>query len=232
MTTEAPQRVEPKGGQQELPPLPAMIRVPLPEGCLPATGCAETEAWFQRVYEANPEWRIELTPEGELIFNEYAGGDSSDIAVEISAQISNWVVNDAGGGRVRDSSAGYWVTNAAGRDGVLMPDVSWVSSQQFSDVPAEQRRRAWHLCPALIVEIRSPRDSLRAQQRRMEHWLRLGAQLGWLIDPRSWDVWIYRPNQDPERRHRPETLSGESVLAGLSVDCTRIWEMADDLASL
>ena len=142
------------------------------------------------------------------------------------------MVDEGGGGRVRDSSAGYWVTNEAGRDGVMMPDLSWVSPQQFSQVPAEQRERAWHLCPALVVEIRSPRDSLPAQQRRMQHWIRLGAQLGWLIDPRGWDVWIYRPSQEPERQHRPDTLGGESVLVGLSVDFTRIWEMADDLAGL
>ena len=232
MTTEAPERVEAEGGEGELSPLEAVIRVPLPDGCLPDQGCAETEAWFHRVYEANPEWRIELTPEGELIFNEYSGGDSADIGTDLGAQIRNWITDEGGGGRVRDPSAGYWVTNAAGRDGVMMPDLSWVSPQQFSQVPAEQRERAWHLCPALVVEIRSPRDSLPAQQRRMQHWIRLGAQLGWLIDPRGWDVWIYRPDQQPERQHRPDTLSGESVLVGLSVDCTRIWEMADDLASL
>ena len=232
MVTEVPEQVEAEGGEQKLPPLPAVIRVPLPEGCLPATGCAESEAWFTRVYEANPEWRIELTPEGELIFNEYAGGDSPDIAVDIGRQIGNWMLDEGGGGRVRDSSAGYWVTNQRGRDGILMPDLSWVSPEQFSDVPGEQRRRAWHLCPALVVEIRSIRDSLRAQQIRMEHWIRLGAQLGWLIDPRGWSVWIYRPGSEPERQIRPKELSGEDVLEGLTVDCTRIWAMADDLASL
>ena len=108
MVTEVPEQVEAEGGEQELPPLPAVIRVPLPDGCLPATGSAETEAWFIRVYEANPEWRIELTPEGDLIFNEYAGGDSPDIAIDIGRQIGNWMLDEGGGGRVRDSSAGYW----------------------------------------------------------------------------------------------------------------------------
>lgn len=232
MTTEAPEQVAGEGDEQESPPAPALIRVPLPDGCLPATGSAETEAWFRRVYEANPEWRIELTPEGELIFNEYSGGDSADIGSELSRQIGNWMLDEGGGGRVRDSSAGYWVTNQRGRDGIMMPDLSWVSPEQFSDVPGEQRRRAWHLCPALVVEIRSPGDSLRAQQIRMQHWIRLGAQLAWLFDPRGWSVWIYRPGREPERQVRPEELTGEDVMQGLVVDCTRIWDMADDLASL
>ena len=232
MTTIAPDRADIDGGDSLDDRWPALIRVPLPDGCLPATGCAETEVWFRRVYEANPEWRIELTPEGELIFNEYAGGDSADIATELGRQIGNWMKDQGGGGRVRDSSAGYWVTNAAGRDGVMMPDLSWVSPQQFVQVPAEQRRRAWHLCPALVVEIRSPGDSLAAQQQRMQHWSQLGAQLGWLIDPRSWSVWVYRPDHEPERLQRPDKLSGEDVMPGLVVECQYIWQMADDLASL
>ena len=113
-----------------------------------------------------------------------------------------------------------------------MPDLSWVSPQQFAQVPAEQRRRAWHLCPALVVEVRSPGDSLAAQQRRMQHWSQLGAQLGWLIDPRSWSVWVYRPDHEPERLQRPDKLSGEDVMPGLVVECQYIWQMADDLASL
>lgn len=232
MVLKAPHDTIEDDAQQEPPPLHAVIRVPLPDGCLPAQGCAETEEWFRRVYEVNSGWRIELTPEGELIFNEYAGGDSSDIGADIGGQIANWNAAQKRKGRVRDSSAGYWVTNEASREGIMMPDLSWVSPQQFAAVPAEQRRRAWHLAPAFVLEVRSPADSLTSQRRRMQHWIRLGVQLGWLLDPRSWTVWIYRPDQETERLFRPEQISGEDVMEGLSVDCAYIWEMADDLASL
>ena len=103
---------------------------------------------------------------------------------------------------------------------------SWLPS------PPEQRRRTYRLCPAFVVEVRSPGDSLLAQQERMENWIHLGVRLGWLVDERGESVWIYRPGSEPERQIRPKQLSGEDVLEGLTVDCTRIWAMADDLASL
>ena len=107
MTTIAPDRAETDGGDSLGERWPALIRVPLPDGCLPATGCAETEVWFRRVYEANPEWRIELTPEGELIFNEYAGGDSADIATEFGA--SDWELDERSGRRRASSRLQRWI---------------------------------------------------------------------------------------------------------------------------
>ena len=61
----------------------------------------------------------------------------------------------------------------------------------------------------------------------MTDWLRFGAQLGWLVDPHNRDVWIYRPNQEPEQLRRPTVLAGEAPIDGFSMDFTPIWELMD-----
>ena len=51
-----------------------------------------------------------------------------------------------------------------------------------------------------------------------------GVRLGWLLDAFEETVWVYREGQpEPERLERPMTLSGESVMEGLSVDLSRVW---------
>ncbi len=46
--------------------------------------------------------------------------------------------------------------------------------------------------------MRSQSDSIATLQAKMEKWMANGAQLGWLIDPYSPTVCIYRPGQQPE----------------------------------
>jgi Uma2 family endonuclease len=48
----------------------------------------------------------------------------------------------------------------------------------------------------------------------MKEYLENGVQLGWLIDPETQQVEIYRPIRDVEILQSPTTLSGEDVLPG------------------
>jgi Uma2 family endonuclease len=57
-----------------------------------------------------------------------------------------------------------------------------------------------------------------------------GLRLGWLIDPQTPLVEIYRPNQDVETltfsaEQAPPSLSGESVLPGFILDLTPIFNL-------
>jgi Uma2 family endonuclease len=52
----------------------------------------------------------------------------------------------------------------------------------------------------------------------MEEYLVNGVRLGWLIDPISQQVAIYRQNQAAEIISLPTTLSGENVLPGLTLE--------------
>ncbi|MBD1896139.1 Uma2 family endonuclease [Coleofasciculus sp. FACHB-129] len=50
-----------------------------------------------------------------------------------------------------------------------------------------------------------------------------GVGLGWLIDPKTKQVEIYRVGQDVEVMEFPLTLSGEDVLPGFELDLDEVW---------
>ena len=60
----------------------------------------------------------------------------------------------------------------------------------------------------------------------MQEYQANGARLGWLIDPQTPLVEIYRPHGDVETINfsfdQPPTLSGEDVLPGFVLDLTPI----------
>lgn len=107
----------------------------------------------------------------------------------------------------------------------------WVSPERLAAASREDVKGAMSFNPDLVVEIRSPSDRLRGQQTKLEIWMPYGVRLGWLVDLDSSNVWIHRPDQEPQLLERPATLDGEDVedvLVGLEVDCAEIWRLADE----
>ncbi|MDE2891924.1 MAG: Uma2 family endonuclease [Chloroflexota bacterium] len=216
MTTTLPR-------EPELSILPAKvwpIRIRLPEHWSLSNDCLE------ELSSLNQDLRLERGHYGELEITVPAGGPSSLIGVEILTEVRIWA--RAGGGMVQESSVGYDLSDDLSRKPLWGPDVSWITSQQLADAGgAPPIKGFWHLCPAFVVEIRSPNDTLAYQQGRVADWIGFGAQLGWLVDPQSFSVWVYRPDRQSEHLERPAELSGEEVLPGFSFDFTAIWAMLD-----
>ncbi len=50
-----------------------------------------------------------------------------------------------------------------------------------------------------------------------------GVQLGWLIDRKQHQVYIYRPGKPEECLDNPATVSGESVLPGFILNMNKVW---------
>jgi Uma2 family endonuclease len=50
----------------------------------------------------------------------------------------------------------------------------------------------------------------------MEQWIANGVEVAWLIDPIDQMVYVYGPGDSPEVYHRPTSVQGSGVMAGLS----------------
>jgi Uma2 family endonuclease len=69
-----------------------------------------------------------------------------------------------------------------------------------------------------VIELRSETDSLEKLRTKMREYQNNGALLGWLIDPQTPSVEIYRYGKDVELLKfdvdNPPILSGEDILPG------------------
>ena len=68
----------------------------------------------------------------------------------------------------------------------------------------------------------SPSDDLINTQDKMKEYLDNGVKLGWLINPEAQQVEIYRLGKDVEVLDFPQTLSGEDILPGFTLDLATI----------
>ncbi len=205
--------------QQSPPAKPSITDVDRVVLTLPSDW-AMTDDAFAELLSLNEELRFEVDEAGRLIIMGSGAWISSSVVMMIGAQFQNWA--DQGGGGVVTGEGGYIQVSELGR---RAPDVAWASAERAAQM-SPTRRGPGQVVPDLIVEIRSPSDRLRVLQEKMEMWITRGARLAWLIDPDRTTVHIYRPGQPPEVLTKPQSLSGEDVAPGLTVDLTRIWPPA------
>ena len=121
-------------------------------------------------------------------------------------------------GKTFDSSTGFTLPNGA----IRSPDASWVSQGRWNTLSPEQKEGLADVCPDFVVELCSASDSQSVLQEKMQEYMDNGAQLGWLIDPQTQQVEIYRSGKKTEVLTNPVELSGEDVLPGFVLNLKRI----------
>jgi Uma2 family endonuclease len=180
-----------------------------------------TEDQFFDFCQINQELRIERTAEGDLVIMPPEGGEKGNRSAVLGSFLTQWALQD-GTGVTFGSSTGFILPNSAMR----APDAAWVRRSRLATLTADQKQKFLPLCPDFVAEIRSTTDRLNSLQDKMQEYLDNGVQLGWLIDPPSRVVYVYRPTRAVERLGHPATLTGDAVLPGFSLDLHLIWEPA------
>ncbi len=177
-----------------------------------------TDDKFVEMVAANKDLRLELSSQGELSIMSPTGGETGDRNLELGGQV--WFWNRQNGlGKAFDSSTGFKLPNGATRS----PDVSWIKIERWNALTPEQRKRFLPLCPDFVIELVSESDDLADTQAKMREYIANGLRLGWLINPKSKQIEIYRPNQEIEVLESPTSLSGEDVLPGFILDLQPIF---------
>ena len=175
------------------------------------------EEEFFQFCQANSELRIERSADGEIIVMSPAGGYSSFQTLKVASELFAWAAKDASG-IAFDSSAGFRLPNGAMRS----PDAAWVRLSRLRELSQLEKQRFIPLCPDFLIEVASPSDEVKALRKKMEEYCAVGLQLGWLILPESRQVEIYTP-AGIETQISPDTLSGDPVLHGFTLELGLIW---------
>ena len=185
----------------------------------PAVGL--TDEQFYQLCIANEPWHLELTNNGELTIMSPTGGESGIRNSDINLELGFWN-RKTKLGKVFDSSTEFKLPSGDYR----CPDAAWVKLERWQALTPEQRRRFPPICPDFVIELRSDTDSLDKLRKKMREYQNNGAGLGWLIDPQTPLVEIYRLGQELETLNfsmeQPPQLSGEDVLPGFILDLTLI----------
>ena len=167
---------------------------------------------FAEYCAQNPELRIEMSSEGEMIIMPPVGAEGGRRNFLLTARFGAWVEAD-GTGVGFDSSTGFTLPNGAKRS----PDASWIQLTRWNALSDDEKEEFAPICPDFVVELRSKSDRLKTLQDKMEEYLANGAQLGWLIDPLEKKVYIYRPNEAVKILDNPSEVSGEPLLNGFTL---------------
>ena len=181
-----------------------------------------TDAEFEGLCRENDGVQFERTKEGVIRMNPPAGGWTSDGNAEIVYQLRSWWVTHERG-RVFESSAGFRLPDGA----TLSPDAAYVSPETLSTIPKGALKGFPRLCPDFVIELLSESDTLPKLQAKMGDWIANGACLGWLIDPYSRQVYVYRPDQEPASV-TADRIRGEGPVEGFVLDLSRVWKCYND----
>ena len=103
------------------------------------------------------------------------------------------------------------------------PDAAWIEHTRLNALSLEDRRKFIPLCPDFVIELRSESDPLSPLQEKMQEYLDNGLCLGWLIDPYTQRVYVYRSGLSIEELEKPSRISGDPVLRGFELDLDEIW---------
>jgi len=177
-----------------------------------------TDEQFFEFCQINRDLRIERTATGELLIMPPTGSDTGNRNAKLNQQLANWTDAD-GTGIEFDSSSGFTLPNGA----KVSPDAAWVKLERWNALTPEQQKTFAPICPDFVVELRSASDNLTPLKTKMQEYIDNGALLGWLIDRKKRQVYIYRPGVTVECLDNPATISGESVLPGFMLDLSKIW---------
>ncbi len=174
---------------------------------------------FLKLSRENQDLQIEMTKDGDLIIMPGTGGLTGNRNARIIARAVIWAEAD-GSGVTFDSDTIFRLLNGAKR----LPDFSWVRNEKWNSLNDAEKEKIVPFAPDFLIELRSPTDSLADLQAKMQEYVENGASLGWLIDPTNRRVYVYRPEQEVETLENPETVSGESLLKGFTLNLKEIWD--------
>lgn len=180
---------------------------------------AITQEEFYQLSERNPELRFERNANGELVIMPPADSYSDSRNSEIVGDLIIWNRQQNEPGLVFGPSAGFTLPNGA----IRSPDAAWLPSSLWEAIPQAQRTPFAHICPAFVVELMSPSDRLLDAQNKMEEYLANGARLGWLIDRRNRQVFVYRPSQPVHLLSDPAEVSAAPELSGFVIQMSYVF---------
>lgn len=152
-------------------------------------------------------YRYELI-KGELRQMPPAGSQHGRIALKIGWRLAQFV-EENGLGTTYAAETGFIIGTAP--DTVRAPDASFVSKERAEAIGEEG---FFPGAPDLAVEVVSPNDRASEVTEKAFDWLRTGAKMVIVLDPKTRTATVYRAFDDVRIFTEGDTIDGEDVVPG------------------
>jgi Uma2 family endonuclease len=168
----------------------------------------------------NSHLRLETDRNNNLIILMATHSKTGNHNAKLTSKVVVWNEENESG-EVFDSSAGFRmnITNS-----VKSPDVSYIENSRLEQLSEKDSEGFYKIAPDFVIELRSDTDRLKTVIAKMEEYIENGVRLGWLIDPQTENVHIYRLNGNHTMQNFDETLSGEDVLPRFELNLRSIFK--------
>ncbi len=177
------------------------------------------DLWELYCDRSNDHLRFELF-DGEIIEMSGPGGIHGRIAIRLGRYLDIFAEEKNLG--IVTAETGYHPPGD--RYNLLLPDVAFISADRAPDPFPEKLVPAM---PDIAIEIRSPSNTLEELREKAQRYLRLGTSIVWTVLPGEKSVEVCRVSQSGETEREvigpDDTLSGENVLPGFSLEARRIF---------
>jgi len=149
-------------------------------------------------------WRL---IQGELFMMSPAGGQHGRICSNLTGLLYSYVKSSQAGHSF-GAETGYVLTRNP--DTMLAPDASFITADR-ADLITEKFIDG---APDLAVEVISPSQSQPNATEKAEQWLELGAQMIWLVWPRTKRVTVHAHGTEPKDYGPGETIRDIPFMPG------------------
>ena len=77
--------------------------------------------------------------------------------------------------------------------------------------------------PELVVEVRSKNDSLKYVQRKVQHYLKAGAEIVWVADPKTMTVAVHAATGEAVVHGEADMLQLPELIPGFSMSIAEVF---------
>jgi Uma2 family endonuclease len=169
-----------------------------------------------RVYEERP--KIEQDEKGNVYLMPPGGGESGWQETELCVQLHSWARRKKHGEVFGPATTIVFPSGAK-----RCPDAAWASNERVYAIPYQKRRGRIPLVPEFVIEVKSPSDSYKELQDKMQWYIKNGVDLGWLIQPDKREVMIYT-TAEISTVTSIDKLRGTGPVKGFTLDLRPIWK--------
>ncbi|MDE2857429.1 MAG: Uma2 family endonuclease [Chloroflexota bacterium] len=189
----------------------------------------------ERLFDVDDVWRLAHNPDNENVHFELIDGELFTIvppgrrhgllATEIAFYLRLFLGTHDIGEVTTDS--GYYSEHD--RHTLLGPDVAFLRYDRLPQPPTDNYVS---VMPDLVVEIRSPFDTLAKIRRKAEVYLRRGTTIVWIVLPKQEGVEVWRLDESGQLSSEflgvGDKLSGEETLPGFELEISLLFPKKQD----